>query len=85
MRALLAVVLLCPCLAFAQSSDIASSSEAASPPTSSLDSVRLFNTTEAYHLEPSDVRVELRALPDTWYSPGAEITATKRVSRTAPK
>ena len=59
MRAVLAALLLIPGLALADAAPLVSETAPASTPPV-LDSVRLFNTTEAFHLEPSDVRVELR-------------------------
>ncbi len=58
MRSLLAALLLVPALAVADDGPALVTNLGASVPA--LDAVRLFNTTEAYHLEPADVRVELR-------------------------
>jgi hypothetical protein len=63
MRAVLAALLLTPCAALADG------------PEPVLDAVRLFNTTEVYRLEPSDVRAELRFASG---APGAEPTMEVR-------
>jgi hypothetical protein len=83
MRALLAALLLTPCLALANEPHLADTllgpDVAATP---AFDSVRLFNATEAYHLDPSDVRVELRyasGLPET--QPAIEVRAEVGVTR----
>ena len=82
MRALLAAVLLTPALAVADPAiDAAADSAVASHP-SVLDAVRLFNTTEVYRLEPSDVRAEVRfasGVPGT--EPTLEVRAEVGVTR----
>ncbi len=74
MRVLLAVVLLCPGFALA---DAPSGTEIATPAGGGvLDAVRLFNGVEVFHLEPGDVRAELRGasgVPNT--SPTFEVQA----------
>ncbi len=76
MRALLAVVVLCPALALADAPGISSSP----PAQNTLDSVRLFNNAEVYRLEPSDVRAEVRvAIPDG--QPILEVRAEVGVTR----
>lgn len=61
MRALLATLLLTPCLALADAPPVVGGQpDVALTPVSVLDRVRLFNTTELFQLEPSDVRAELR-------------------------
>ena len=75
MRALLAVAVLFPALVLADVPGVHSPPEAIAPPASALDSVRLFNSVEAYRLEPSDVRAEVRFLEGM---PGTEPTMEVR-------
>ena len=73
MRALLAVVVLCPALALA---------DAPAVPSNVLDGARLFNTTEVYRLEPSDVRAEVQVssgIPGS--QPALEVRAEVGVTR----
>src|ERR1700722_10532729 len=59
MRAVLVALLLCPSLALADVPPPVDA-DAGSSSTPVLDAERLFNTTEVFHLEPADVRLELR-------------------------
>lgn len=76
MRALLAFVLLCPGLAMADAPSGAPTEVVTPAGGGALDAVRLFNEVEVFHLEPGDVRAELRGasgMPST--SPTLEVEA----------